>query len=93
MLLPYTILGWRADNSVGYPQELCQMLSLFRELGGGQLVAMAQVPRSGKARCDVTLLTHQKVVPDVFLIDQLVEKPEPRHPIYQSQDAYGIAGL
>jgi len=91
VLLPDDVVRERVGRTV-YSRELRRMMDTFSQQKCAHLVAVASVPRSKMPQCGVVKVAAKQIIPNVFQINQLVERPELSHPIFRSERIYGIVG-
>ncbi len=92
ILLPDDVVRDRVGRST-HSRELRRMIEAFKQLdAGAHLAAVTSGPKSKMLQGGIARLETKPVCPQVFPIRQLIEKPEPNHPIYRDQQAYGIVG-
>jgi UTP--glucose-1-phosphate uridylyltransferase len=89
VLLPDDVLSMRAGQTA-YARELRLMIDAHVRLRGAHLVAVAPVPRSKMTQYGIVEAEDGAVT--VNAIMQLIEKPDPTHPIFKSPRALGIVG-
>ena len=62
------------------------------QLADGNLIAVASVPRTKMPNGGVVRLVRRPKLPHVYLLSQIVEKPDYSDPICSSRQAAGIVG-
>ena len=91
VLLPDDVIRQRVGRS-SLPSEFHRMMEIFRQLGDSSLIAVTSLPKSKMSNYGIAKLGAKAVISNVRPIIQLVEKPEPAHPILRSLRAFGIVG-
>jgi UTP--glucose-1-phosphate uridylyltransferase len=91
VLLPDDVVHRRTGRAAG--RFLLQsMMTAFKQLDGGHLIAVTSVSKTKMARCGVAKLAGKEVIAKVFPVKQLVERPEPDDPICRDPRALGVVG-
>jgi UTP--glucose-1-phosphate uridylyltransferase len=91
VLLPDDVLREHAGGPAE-SGELKSMMEAFSGLDKAHLLAVKSVSRSKLPHCGAAKIGIEGAVPGVFPVRQLVEKPEPSHPISRSEKTLGIVG-
>ncbi len=91
VLLPDDVVQPRIGRSTS-SQELSRMMQSASHLNGASLLAVAQVTKSKMSQCGVARLAPKEALPDVYPIQQLIERPDSSHAIFRSNRAFGIVG-
>jgi UTP--glucose-1-phosphate uridylyltransferase len=80
-------MGWATSK-----RSLRRMMSAFSELDSAFLIAVTEVPKSKMPRCGVAEVGQSSVIPKIFPIIKLVEKPDPTNEIFREKKVFGIVG-
>ena len=91
VLLPDDIVRDRVRRAAP-PRELRRMIEARKQVADAHLVAVTSLPKAKMVLGGIARLRAKNADQPVFPIRQLLEKPEPHHPIYRDQQAYGIVG-
>jgi UTP--glucose-1-phosphate uridylyltransferase len=91
VLLPDDVLREPGPRKT-HATEFHRMMEAIAQLEEGQVVAVHHVPKSKMPHCGVARLAAKEVMPRIFPIEELIEKPDPSHPICRGERAYGIVG-
>jgi UTP-glucose-1-phosphate uridylyltransferase/transcriptional regulator with XRE-family HTH domain len=91
VLLPDEMLLDRR-RSQEMPRELQHMSLAFKQLQQTPLIAVEPVPKWRLPQGGVVRLESQEVMPRVFAVQELMEKPAPHHPISVTATSRSIVG-
>lgn len=89
--LPDDIVRERIGRAA-HSRELRSMMDAFRDLDGANFLAVTSVLKSKMPHCGVAKIGAKEVLPKIFPIIQLTEKPDSTHLICRSTRAFGIVG-
>jgi dTDP-glucose pyrophosphorylase/transcriptional regulator with XRE-family HTH domain len=90
VLLPDEMLDRRRTQDM--PRELQLMSLAFKQLNHAPLIAAEPVPKSRLPQGGVVRLSADKIAPRIFMVEELLEKPEPHHPIREAATSRSIVG-
>jgi dTDP-glucose pyrophosphorylase/transcriptional regulator with XRE-family HTH domain len=90
VLLPDEMLDRRRSQEM--PRELQHMSLAFKQLQQTPLIAVEPVPKWRLPQGGVVRLESQEIMPRVFAVEELMEKPAPHHPISVTATSRSIVG-
>jgi UTP--glucose-1-phosphate uridylyltransferase len=90
VLLPDEMLA--RHHSRAMPRELQHMSLAFKQINHKPLIAVEPVPKSRLPQGGVVRLGANEVNSRVFVVEELMEKPEPDHPISVAETSRSIVG-
>jgi dTDP-glucose pyrophosphorylase/transcriptional regulator with XRE-family HTH domain len=90
VLLPDEMLDRRPPQDM--PRELQHMSAAFRQLNHAPLIAVEPAPKSRLPQGGVVRLGSKTIHPRIFLVEELMEKPAPHHPISETATSRSIVG-
>lgn len=91
VLLPDDIVQKRIGRTV-HPRELHRMMDIFKQLNDAYLVAVTPVSKSKMSNCGIAKVDTKEIIPKIYPIVELVEKPGSSHPIFSTENVFGIVG-
>jgi UTP--glucose-1-phosphate uridylyltransferase len=89
VLLPDDVLR---EPHAAHERELTHMVQASTQFPDTHLLAVKPVPRSRMTHCGVARLGSKEIVPGIYPIAELVEKPDPTHPVCRAKRSLGIVG-
>lgn len=90
VLLPDEMLDRRRSQEM--PRELQHMSLAFKQLQQTPLIAVEPVPKWRLPQGGVVRLESREIMPRVFAVEELMEKPAPHHPISVTATSRSIVG-
>jgi dTDP-glucose pyrophosphorylase/transcriptional regulator with XRE-family HTH domain len=90
VLLPDEMLDRRRSRQM--PRELQHMSLAFKHINHHPLIAVEPVPKSRLPQGGVVRLGASEVNPRIFVVEELLEKPAPHHPISAAGSSRSIVG-
>lgn len=90
VLLPDEMLDRRRSQDM--PRELQHMSLAFKHLNHAPLIAAEPVPKSRLPQGGVARLGASEIAPRIFVVEELMEKPGPHHPIREALTSRSIVG-
>ncbi len=90
VLLPDEMLDRR--RPLDMPRELQHMSEAFKQLNHAPLIAVEPLPKSRLLQGGVVRLGSNMINPRIFLVEELMEKPAPHHPISETATSRSIVG-
>ncbi len=90
VLLPDEMLDRRRSQEM--PRELQHMSLAFKQINHNPLIAVEPVPKSRLPQGGVVRLGANEVNPRIFVVEELMEKPAPHHPISVAGTSRSIVG-
>jgi UTP-glucose-1-phosphate uridylyltransferase/DNA-binding XRE family transcriptional regulator len=90
VLLPDEMLDRRRSRQM--PRELQDMSLAFKQINHNPLIAVEPVPKTRLPQGGVVRLGASKVNPRIFVVEELLEKPAPHHPISAAGSSRSIVG-
>ncbi len=90
VLLPDEMLDRRRSQEM--PRELQHMSLAFKQLQQTPLIAVEPAPKWRLPQGGVVRLESQEIMPRVFAVEELMEKPAPHHPISVTATSRSIVG-
>lgn len=91
VLLPDDVPAAHAGQAA-YARELHRMMDVQSRLRGAHLIAVSAVPRTKMRQYGIAQVGDPKGMTGATAIEQLIEKPDPAHPVFKSPRALGIVG-
>jgi UTP--glucose-1-phosphate uridylyltransferase len=91
VVLPDDVVGEQVRASTE-PWVLRRMMNVFGDMDKGHLLAVMPVPKSMLPRYGVVQVAPGPLIPGVFTVSRLVEKPELGHAICRSRRTFGVVG-